>query len=153
MEKTRSLEGIRELLRTRKVPGPAEQEQSGAAPGLRPHSGASLERCLTDSALGIGDIIPYAPELSAWPGEWLERARLDIRYAGYIEKENRAALRAGKLEALRLDPAMDYTAVKGLSAESQEKLTAVKPLTLGQAARIPGVRQGDIALLMVLAKR
>ena len=153
LKKTETLEFIRELLRTRKAPGLAEQEQSGAAPALRAHEGASLERCLTDSAVSIGDIIPYAPELSACPGEWLERARLDIRYAGYIEKENRAAARTGKLDAVRIDPDMDYAALKGLSAESREKLKTVKPLTLGQAARIPGVRQGDIALLMVLVKR
>jgi tRNA uridine 5-carboxymethylaminomethyl modification enzyme len=153
LEKTEALECIGELLRTRKVPGRTEQEQSGAAPALRPHEGASLERCLVDSAVNIGDIIPYAPELSAYPGEWLERARLDIRYAGYIEKESRAAARTGKLDAVRIDPEMDYAAIKGLSAESREKLKTVKPLPLGQAARIPGVRQGDIALLMVLAKR
>jgi tRNA uridine 5-carboxymethylaminomethyl modification enzyme len=153
IKKTQALECIGELLRTRKAPGPADLEQSGASLALRPHSGESLERCLADSALSLADIMPYAPELSVYPGEWLERVRLDIKYAGYIEKENRAAARAVKLEAVKLDPEMDYAAIKGLSAESTEKLKAVKPLTLGQAARIPGVRQGDIALLMVLARR
>jgi tRNA uridine 5-carboxymethylaminomethyl modification enzyme len=151
VKKTEALECIRELLRTRKAPGRDEREQSGAA--LRPHGGESLERCLTDSAVALGDILPCAPELSRYPADWLERARLDIKYAGYIEKENRAAARAGRLEAVKLDPETDYAAIAGLSAESREKLTAVKPLTLGQAARTPGVRQGDIALLLVLAKR
>ncbi|MDR2257692.1 MAG: tRNA uridine-5-carboxymethylaminomethyl(34) synthesis enzyme MnmG, partial [Treponema sp.] len=153
LKKTEALECITELLRARKVPGREEQEQSGAAPALRPHGGESLERCLTDAAVTLGDILPYGPELSAYPGEWLERARLDIKYAGYIEKENRAAAKAGKLEAVKLDPETDYAAIAGLSAEAKEKLTTVKPLTLGQAARIPGVRQGDIALLLVLAQR
>jgi tRNA uridine 5-carboxymethylaminomethyl modification enzyme len=153
VKKTAALECIRELLRTRKAPGRDEQEQSGAAAGLRPHGGESLERCLADSAVALEDILPYAPELSAYPGPWLERARLDIKYSGYIEKENRAAARNNKLEAVKLDPELDYTAITGLSAESREKLRSVKPLTLGQAARIPGVRQGDIALLMVLARR
>ncbi|MDR2029649.1 MAG: hypothetical protein LBP93_08955, partial [Treponema sp.] len=44
-------------------------------------------------------------------------------------------------------------AIPGLSAEAREKLLRVRPFTIGQAARIPGVRQGDIALLMVLAKK
>jgi tRNA uridine 5-carboxymethylaminomethyl modification enzyme len=151
VKKTAALESIRELLRTRKAPG--GQEQPGAAPALRSHSGDSLERCLTDSAVTLTDILPHAPELSAYPGEWLERARLDIKYSGYIEKESRAAARADKLEAVKLNPEMDYAAIKGLSAEAKEKLKTVKPLTLGQAARIPGVRQGDIALLLVLTKR
>jgi tRNA uridine 5-carboxymethylaminomethyl modification enzyme len=152
-KKTEALECIRELLRTRRAPARDGQEGSGAAAALGPHGGESLERCLADSAVTLGDVLPWAPELAAYPGEWLERARLDIKYAGYIEKENRTAARINKLEAVKLDPALDYAAITGLSAESREKLISVKPLTLGQAARIPGVRQGDIALLMVLAKR
>jgi tRNA uridine 5-carboxymethylaminomethyl modification enzyme len=91
-------------------------------------------------------------ELSAYPAEWLRRAALDIKYAGYIEKENRAAAKLSRMEAIKLDPALDYAAIQGLSAEAREKLNIVKPLTVGQAARIPGVRQGDIALLMILHK-
>ena len=57
------------------------------------------------------------------------------------------------MDSVKLDPNADYTAMEGLSAEAKEKLKAVRPLTVGQAARIPGVRQGDIALLMILAKK
>jgi tRNA uridine 5-carboxymethylaminomethyl modification enzyme len=89
-------------------------------------------------------------ELKIYPPEWLQRAALDIKYAGYIEKENRTVAKLAKMEAIKLDPALDYAAIQGLSAEAREKLKAVKPLTVGQAARIPGVRQGDIALLMIL---
>jgi tRNA uridine 5-carboxymethylaminomethyl modification enzyme len=91
------------------------------------------------------------PELADYPPDLIERALLDIKYAGYIEKEKRIVAKAAKMDAIKLSPAMDYAALSGLSAEAREKLTAVKPLTVGQAARIPGVRQGDIALLMVVA--
>jgi tRNA uridine 5-carboxymethylaminomethyl modification enzyme len=94
-----------------------------------------------------------APELGAWPAEWVERVRLDAKYAGYIEKEKRAAAKLAKMDAIKLDARTDYGAIRGLSAEAKEKLAAVKPLTVGQAGRIPGVRQGDIALLMILAKK
>jgi tRNA uridine 5-carboxymethylaminomethyl modification enzyme len=57
------------------------------------------------------------------------------------------------MDGIKLDAGLDYGALPGLSAESKEKLRAVRPLTVGQAARIPGVRQGDIALLMILAKK
>ncbi|MDR2102072.1 MAG: tRNA uridine-5-carboxymethylaminomethyl(34) synthesis enzyme MnmG [Treponema sp.] len=155
-KKQGALELIRELLRNRRVPfrgeGPAGQSPEEEAPAiLRSHTGSSLERALTDSEVKVEDILPYAPELEAYPGEWLSRAALDIKYAGYIEKENRAAARSAKMDAIKLDPAADYRLITGLSAESREKLSAVRPLTIGQAARIPGVRQGDIALLMVLA--
>jgi len=48
---------------------------------------------------------------------------------------------------------MDYTSLTGLSAEAKEKLIAVRPITIGQASRIPGIRQGDIALLMILSRK
>jgi tRNA uridine 5-carboxymethylaminomethyl modification enzyme len=92
-------------------------------------------------------------EFGEFPPEWLERAALDIKYAGYIEKEHRAAARNAKMDGVKLEKSLDYDQVRGLSAEAREKLKAVRPLTVGQAARIPGVRQGDIALLMILSKR
>jgi tRNA uridine 5-carboxymethylaminomethyl modification enzyme len=151
-KKREALEFIRELLRNRKVSGRAAEPEEGEIPAaLRSHLGDSLERALTDSNIKTGDLLPWAPELAAYPDEWLTLAALDIKYAGYIEKERRAAARSAKMDAIKLDPAADYRAVTGLSAESREKLAAVRPLTVGQAARIPGVRQGDIALLMVLA--
>jgi len=52
------------------------------------------------------------------------------------------------MDAIKLDPGLDYAALTGLSSEAREKLKTVRPITVGQAARIPGVRQGDIALLM-----
>jgi tRNA uridine 5-carboxymethylaminomethyl modification enzyme len=57
------------------------------------------------------------------------------------------------MDAIRLAADFDYEALRGLSAEAREKLSAVRPLTVGQAARIPGLRQGDIALLIVAAKK
>jgi tRNA uridine 5-carboxymethylaminomethyl modification enzyme len=101
----------------------------------------------------LSDILPFAPELSEYPAEWLERVMLDIKYSGYVEKEKRVAAKAAKMDAIKLDPALNYDAVNGLSSEAKEKLKKVKPLNVGQAARIPGVRQGDIALLMILAGR
>ena len=149
LKKTEALDAVRELLSRRKLSGPASDEIEA----LRPHAGESLERCLADSRVRLADIIPLAPELADYPGEWLERARLDIKYAGYIEKEKRAAAKSAKMDAVKLDPATDYGGITGLSAEAKEKLKIVRPLTVGQAARIPGVRQGDIALLMVLVKK
>jgi tRNA uridine 5-carboxymethylaminomethyl modification enzyme len=171
--KIAGLEAIGELLRQRKVPpggtgaaavppagGPVPADVAGSAavpagisPALRPHAGESLERTLRDSRVRLEDALALTPELEKYPPEWLERVCLDIRYAGYIEKEGRMAARAAKMEAIKLDGGLDYAALEGLSVEAREKLAAVRPLTLGQASRIPGVRQGDIALLMALTRR
>jgi tRNA uridine 5-carboxymethylaminomethyl modification enzyme len=149
-KKTEALDEIKEILEQRKF-SPTTAKTGNEA--LVSHAGESLERCLTDTRIELADILPFAQELSAYPAEWLERARLDIRYAGYIEKENRAAAKAAKMDAIKLNPELDYSAINGLSSEAREKLKTVKPITVGQAARVPGVRQGDIALLMVLTTK
>jgi tRNA uridine 5-carboxymethylaminomethyl modification enzyme len=77
----------------------------------------------------------------------------DQKYSGYIEKENRVIARNAKMERVKLDPDLNYRNISGLSAEAKEKFCKIRPQTVGQAARIQGIRQGDIALLMVLAKR
>ncbi|MDR3147152.1 MAG: tRNA uridine-5-carboxymethylaminomethyl(34) synthesis enzyme MnmG [Treponema sp.] len=140
VKKAAGLEAIRELLRQRKV-----------AAGT--HAGESLERALRDSRVRPEDLAGLVPELGDYPAEWFERTCLDIRYSGYIEKEERMAGRSAKLDAVKLSGSLDYAAITGLSAEAREKLTLVRPLSLGQAARIPGVRQGDIALLMALQRK
>ncbi|MDR1909113.1 MAG: tRNA uridine-5-carboxymethylaminomethyl(34) synthesis enzyme MnmG, partial [Spirochaetaceae bacterium] len=148
LRKTSALEAIQELLRSRKA---APSSESAGA--LGPHAGESLAQALRDPAVRREDIEPCAPELAAYPAEWVERVLLDTRYEGYIEKERRQAAKSAKLDAMKLDPDLDYAALSGLSAEAREKLAALRPLTVGQAARIPGLRQGDIALLMVLIHR
>jgi len=147
MKKTEALDAIGELLAKRKAPASVD------LPALLSHTGESLKRCLTDSRITLNDIIPFVEELREYPAEWLQRIWLDIKYSGYIEKEKRTAAKAAKMDAIKLDPDMDYGSITGLSAEAKEKLKTVKPVNVGQAARIPGVRQGDIALLMILASK
>ena len=127
LEKTKALDEIKELLMQRKLPG------------------------ITAAAADIGAAVADISELTAYPSEFVEQVLLDIKYAGYIEKEKRFAAKASKMDAIKLNPNMDYAAITGLSIEARQKLMSVKPLNIGQAARIPGVRQGDIALLMILA--
>jgi tRNA uridine 5-carboxymethylaminomethyl modification enzyme len=151
--KMRGLDTIRELLRARKL-----DADGGSA-------GKTLERALVDATITPEQapslLAKQAQSLSeevalketAFPAEWIIRAALDIKYAGYVEKEERVAERNAKMEAVKLRPDCDYRSITGLSSESREKLSIVRPLTLGQAARIPGVRQSDIALLMALTKK
>lgn len=73
-------------------------------------------------------------------------------YAGYIEREERVATRLRALEDRALPEDFDYASVRGLSKESVEKLSAVRPATLGQALRTPGVRPPDVALLAVMLR-
>lgn len=82
--------------------------------------------------------------------------RLDVQeqlalaglYDGYIQRQERLAARQVKLEDMRIPSAFDYMAMGGLSYESKEKLGRLRPVTVGQASRVPGVRPADIALLI-----
>ena len=72
-----------------------------------------------------------------------------VRYAGYIERENRAVREQMRLENMPLPVDTDYTTVGGLRTEACERLNAVKPLSIGQASRISGVTSADISVLIV----
>ena len=73
----------------------------------------------------------------------------EIKYAAYIEKEKRLVEQMRELEEKVLPSQLDYGQIKALSREAQEKLALIRPRTLGQAGRIPGVSPADVAVLMV----
>ncbi len=81
-----------------------------------------------------------------------ECALIDDKYKYYIEKQDRRVEKMHRLENLSIPKNFDYDAIPSLSAESRGKLNAVRPLTLGQASRISGIRNSDIMLLMVYLK-
>jgi len=72
-----------------------------------------------------------------------------IKYEGYIKRENEQARRSAKTDGIKLPEDIDYATVGGLRIEAQQKLTLIKPKTLGQASRISGVNPADIAVLMI----
>lgn len=86
-------------------------------------------------------------------GVTLERTQLAIRYGAFIEKEEREAARHRSAAEDRLDPDLDYATIRGLRIEAQQQLDSVKPLTIGQAQRTPGVTPGDISVLLVHVSR
>ena len=80
-------------------------------------------------------------------------AETEIKYAAYIEKENELAQRMQNLEGVKIPADIDYTALNFLSKEAREKMTKIRPLSLGQASRISGVSPADISALLVYLKR
>ncbi len=81
-----------------------------------------------------------------------EGAKIDFKYKYYIEKQDRRVEKLRRLENLHIPMDFDYGAIPSLSAESRNKLEKIRPLTLGQAERISGIRNSDIMLLMVYLK-
>ncbi|MDH3454145.1 MAG: tRNA uridine-5-carboxymethylaminomethyl(34) synthesis enzyme MnmG, partial [Desulfuromonadales bacterium] len=103
--------------------------------------------------LGINDLDFLDPELIELPREVRSELEIEVKYAGYIRRQQEQVERFQRLESLVIPANFDYDAVKGLSAEVYEKLKLVAPRTLGQAGRIPGVTPAAIAILAVLLRR
>jgi tRNA uridine 5-carboxymethylaminomethyl modification enzyme len=82
-----------------------------------------------------------------------EQVEIQARYAGYIERQRDEIERQRHHEETRLPEDLDYGAVHGLSTEARQKLAAARPLSLGQAARIPGVTPAAISLLLLHLKK
>lgn len=82
-----------------------------------------------------------------------EQVELTVKYRGYIERQLAQVEKHRRLESHGVPEDIDYEAIRALSSESRDKLTRIKPLTLGQASRIPGVTPADIAILMVHLER
>jgi len=87
------------------------------------------------------------------PEEWGLEVECQIKYQGYIDKQERQVAMLRDLEHTVIPPDFDYEAQTALSYEAREKLGRLRPLTLGQASRTPGVRQADVTLLMALVTR
>jgi len=74
---------------------------------------------------------------------------IEIKFAGYLERERRQMAHMAKLDAQELQADLDYRQVTGLRPEAVELLQRVQPLSIGQAGRIPGIEAGDISILHV----
>lgn len=85
--------------------------------------------------------------------EIIEAAEILIKYGGYIEREKEQAEKARRLEYVKLPLHLDYNTLLSLSTEARQKLSRIRPATIGQASRIPGVSPADINILLVLLKR
>ncbi len=85
--------------------------------------------------------------------EIVESAEITIKYAGYIERERKLAEKIKRLEKIKLDDGIDYNGLKSISTEARQKLSRIKPKTIGQARRISGVSPSDISVLLVYMGR
>jgi tRNA uridine 5-carboxymethylaminomethyl modification enzyme len=83
----------------------------------------------------------------------LTLAEIQMKYEGYIKKEQEVADKLGRVEHIELHSNFDYSALKSLSTEARQKLSAIKPRNIGQASRISGVSPADISVLMVYLGR
>jgi tRNA uridine 5-carboxymethylaminomethyl modification enzyme len=95
----------------------------------------------------------FVQKITFKPVEILESAEILIKYEGYISKEQDLALKLTQFEETPLKPDFDYLALNSLSTEARQKLSRIKPETIGQASRISGISPSDISVLLVFLGR
>ena len=131
-EKIEKIEAVKDLLRVTKRDG---------------------KNCYQLLAQPENDIYSLSiPGLDEYSYEILSEVQLDVKYSGYLKRQENEAERVKRQEAMIIPENFDYDKVDGISAESREKFKAIRPHSIGQAGRISGVRVSDIAILSVAIK-
>lgn len=133
--KLERIEAVRELLASRRIDGRRAVD------------------LLRKPEIVIGDLVGSIPELMDFEETIRYQVELDVKYEGYVRRQDRQVDRFLRMERMAIPFDFDYDAVGGLSTESREKFKAVRPVSIGQAGRISGVRTSDLAILMVVLAR
>ena len=98
----------------------------------------------------LRNAVPWLDEaLNKFDKEFVDLAGINMKYEGYIQKEQDMVDKMNRLEEVKISESMDYSQLVSLSGEAREKLAKLKPHTIGQASRISGVSPADISVLLV----
>ena len=114
---------------------------------------SSLIQLLRRPELTISDVIGFAPEIGNYSPHIATQLEVEVKYAGYLNRQTEMISRSKNMEGSRVPQDIDYAAINGLSREVREKLDRIRPLSIGQAARIPGITPAAISLLSVYLKK
>lgn len=134
---------------------------SSGLPPLRPFVGKSFDRILKSPEIDLATLakmersIRFSPETGERrPIDWLRQVELDIKYEGYVAREEKMVSRFKKMEKMKIPVDFDWDGLNGISNEAREKFKRVRPLSVAQASRISGVRNSDLSiLLMIVGKK
>jgi len=149
-KKIKGIEEIKELLRNRYV---NETDLKNSPDKFKQHIGKNFSQVIKNPEVSIDQLVNIEVGLTQYPSEWVSHTELDLKYDGYINRQMKQVERFHKMENKKIPNNFDYDKVEGISSESREKLKKIKPVSIGQASRISGVRNSDIAVLMILVKK
>ena len=110
---------------------------------------ARLADLLRRPQVSYADIAPFDPDRPDLPEAVTTEVEIQIKYAGYLARQQKQVEEFRKEEARLLPPDMDYNAIHGLRLEARQKLSQIRPMSIGQAGRISGVSPADIAVLLI----
>ena len=145
-KKLKEINELNSLLDSSRVKMPGD-ENTPNTPSYKP--AALLRR----SDVPYEAVASQIPDFDKFSEGAKEQVLLNIRYEGYLKREREQIERMSDMEQKKLSPDIDYMHIDGLRLEARQKLSNLKPYSLGQASRISGVSPADIAVLMVWLKR
>ena len=132
------------------VPGSPALNAMLEAKGSTPvANSARLADLLRRPGITYHDIAPFDPGRPELPDAVTEEVEIQVKYAGYLERQSRHVEEFKKEESRRLPDSIDYNTITGLRLEARQKLSAIRPMSIGQAGRISGVSPADIAVLLI----
>ena len=108
----------------------------------------TLTKFLRRPEVGWEDLVNHCPALRGVPEEVAEQVVFDVKYAGYVARQQQDVARQQRLADKRIPAEFDYQALAQLRHEAREKLTKIRPASLDQASRISGITPADVALLL-----
>ena len=118
--------------------------------GSQPVSGgAKVADLIRRPGLSYASLAPVDPTRPAEKQEVFDRAEIEIKYAGYIKRQKEQALQLQKLEDKPIPDGIDYESIQGLRLEARQKLSRIRPESIGRASRISGVSPADITVLLI----
>ena len=115
-------------------------------------NGLTVREALKRNVITFDDIIEVLPEFAEFNKVYLKQIEVEVKYEGYLARQEKQIEQALKSENTLIPNNLDYKSIKGLRLEAQQKLDQIKPLNIGQASRISGVSPADIAVLTVYLK-
>ena len=110
---------------------------------------ARLADLLRRPQVTYADIAPFDPDRPELPQTVTEEVEIQIKYAGYLARQEKQVEEFRMAESRQLPPDTDYNAIAGLRLEARQKLSEIRPVSIGQASRISGVSPADIAVLLI----
>ena len=142
----------REVLRLERngVPASAELNSMLTAKGTAPvENSARLADLIRRPQITYADIAPFDAARPELPAAVTEEVEIQIKYAGYLARQEKQVAEFKKEESRLLPADIDYDSIGGLRLEARQKLSAIRPMSIGQAGRISGVSPADIAVLLI----
>jgi tRNA uridine 5-carboxymethylaminomethyl modification enzyme len=114
---------------------------------------SSLFNLLRRPWISWGRIVEADPATATLPSAIAAKVEVEVKYSGYVERQKEEIERFQKMEGVQVPTELDYYAVSGLKKEAREKLSKIRPTTLGQASRISGITPSDISILSIFIRK